>query len=55
MMTIKIIFKDDSITTRINGTLEKVKNELYRWKNEVDFDNSKMLEVENAFLTALSF
>ena len=37
------------------GTLEEVKNELCRWKNEFDFDNLKMLEVENAFLAALSF
>ena len=36
------------------GTLEEVKNELTRWKNEVDFDNPFMLEVENAFLEALS-
>lgn len=36
------------------GTLEEVKNELSRWKNEIDFDNSFMLEVENAFLAALS-
>ena len=37
------------------GTLEEVKNELTRWKNEVDFDNPKMIEIENAFLAELSF
>ena len=36
------------------GTLEEVKSELTRWKNEVDFDNPKMLEIENAFLATLS-
>ena len=36
------------------GTMEEVKNELNRWKNEVDCDNPKMIEIENAFLLALS-
>lgn len=36
------------------GTLEEVRNELNRWKKEVDFDNPFMLEVENAFILALS-
>lgn len=36
------------------GTKEAVKNELNRWKTEIDFDNPLMLEVENTFLAALS-
>ena len=36
------------------GTLEEIRGELSRWKNEVDFDNPKMLEIENAFLAMLS-
>lgn len=36
------------------GTLEEIKNELSRWKHEIDFDNPKMAEIENAFLAALS-
>lgn len=36
------------------GTLKEVKSELTRWKNEVDFDNPKMMEIENAFLASLS-
>lgn len=36
------------------GTLKEIRQELTRWKNEVDFDNPKMLEVENAFLEVLS-
>lgn len=35
------------------GTKEAIKAELERWKNEIDFDNSFMLEVENAFLAVL--
>lgn len=36
------------------GTLKEIKSELQRWKKEVDFDNPFMLEMENAFLDALS-
>lgn len=36
------------------GTKEAIKDELNRWKTEIDFDNPFMLEVENAFLAALS-
>ena len=36
------------------GTLKEIRSELERWKKEVDFDNPFMLEVENAFLVALS-
>lgn len=36
------------------GTLKEIRAELERWKKEVDFDNPFMLEVENAFLSALS-
>lgn len=36
------------------GTLKEIRTELERWKKEVDFDNPFMLEVENAFLLALS-
>lgn len=36
------------------GTLKEIKSELTRWKNEVDYNNPFMLEVENAFLLALT-
>ena len=36
------------------GTKKEIKAELERWKTEIDFDNPFMLEVENAFLAALS-
>lgn len=36
------------------GTKEEIKAELERWKNEIDFDNTKMLEIENAFLDVLN-
>ena len=36
------------------GTLKEIKAELERWKNEVCYDNPYMLDVENAFLAALS-
>lgn len=36
------------------GTKKEIKSELERWKNEIDFNNPKMLEVENCFISALS-
>lgn len=36
------------------GTRKKIKLELERWKNEIDFDNKEMLEIENLFISVLS-
>lgn len=46
--------KVDGIPENQCGTKDEVKSELERWKNEIDFDNPKMLEVENCFISALS-
>lgn len=35
------------------GTKEEVKEELERWKNEIDFNNPCMIEIENCFIGAL--
>lgn len=36
------------------GTKEEVRATLECWKNEIDFDSEKMLEMENCFISALS-
>lgn len=36
------------------GTKKEIRLELERWKNEIDFDNSKMLDIENYFISMLS-
>ncbi len=36
------------------GTKKEIRAELERWKNEIDFDNPKMLEVENCFISVLA-
>lgn len=36
------------------GTKKEIRSELERWKSEIDFNNPKMLEVENCFIYALS-
>lgn len=46
--------KNISMPCNQYGTLKEIKAELERWKNEVDFDNPMMLEVESTFISALS-
>ena len=36
------------------GTKKEIKAELERWKKEVDFDNPRMLEIENFFIFVLT-
>ena len=38
----------------VSGEKQTVINELTRWKNEIDFDNNFMLEVENKFIEVLN-
>lgn len=40
--------------TNMTGTREEVKQELLRWKSEVDMNNKYMLDMENHFIKALS-
>lgn len=35
------------------GTKKEIKSELERWKNDIDFNNPKMLEIEGLFISAL--
>lgn len=44
----------EGVPVNQSGTKVEIKAELERWKNEIDFDNHKMLRVENAFLDVLN-
>lgn len=35
------------------GTKKEIKSELERWKSDIDFNNPKMLEIEELFISAL--
>lgn len=35
------------------GTKKEIKSELERWRDDVDFDNPQMLEIEKLFISAL--
>lgn len=52
MMTIKVNFKDDSVTTRINGTLEEVAEHYF---SQLDVESIDVLDgvqvYENEYLT----
>ena len=52
MMTIKVNFKDDSVTTRINGTLQEIAEHYF---SQPEFDSIDILEggevQDNEYLT----
>lgn len=39
--------------TFVSGTAKEVTEELNRWRNEVDYNNKFMLQVENEFIKVL--
>lgn len=38
----------------MSGTKEDVKKELIRWRDEIDFNNDYMINMENYFINILS-
>lgn len=36
------------------GTSEEIKQTLTNWKNKIDFNNPKMIEIEDYFISVLS-
>lgn len=46
--------KTSSMPCNQFGTKGEIKEELERWKKEIDFNNIQMLEVEEFFISALS-
>ena len=49
----QVIFPSGSTTVETSGTRDEVLSTLRRWREEIDFDNPFMLDVENSFINRL--